>query len=334
MCVTIPTEEHIAEDAYLMLAYYLICPLENPQAEVKAHKAFLSQLDVRARIYISEQGINGQMSASSESAKQYMEWMRNHPSFANVVFKLQPHHEHAFPRLTVKYRKELVAVGIPVDLTICGEHISPEEWKQRLDRDPHSVVLDVRNRYEWEVGRFEHAEPPPCDSFRDFPAYANALKERLDPETTPIMMYCTGGIRCEFFSSLLLQAGFKKVYQLDGGVIQYGERMGNTHWLGKLFVFDDRLTVPLSKTVAHLVVGTCHLCQVPAEDYYNCANMDCNKLFLCCKECITAKQGCCQSSCQEAPRRRPHQHVHKPFRRWYNYIEAIQAPPSSPKAAE
>lgn len=316
------TMDTTIEGPYLLLAYYAICPLEDPHAEVKAHKEFLKLLDVRARVYISQQGINGQMSASPEAAKRYMEWMQTRPPFTDMPFKIQPHHEHAFPRLTIKYRKELVAVGIPVDLTKRGEPISPEEWKQRLENDPSRVVLDVRNRYEWDVGRFAGSEAPPCDSFRDFPAYANALKQRLDPETTPIMMYCTGGIRCEFFSSLLLQAGFKKVYQLEGGVIQYGARIGNAHWLGKLFVFDDRLTVPLSKKVDHLVVGTCHRCHAPAEDYYNCANMDCNRLFLCCQQCVASLQGCCQHTCQEAPRRRPyHEHtVHKPFRRWYHYV--------------
>lgn len=312
-----------AENAYVMLAYYAICPLEDPHAEVKAHKAFLSQYDVRARIYISEQGINGQMSASPESAERYIEWMHSRPSFADMPFKTQPYHEHAFPRLTVKYRKELVAVGIPVDLTSRGESISAEDWKQRLDNDPNSLVLDVRNRYEWEVGRFANAEAPPCDSFRDFPAYASSLKERFDPETTPVMMYCTGGIRCEFFSSLLMQAGFKKVYQLHGGVIQYGESVGNDHWHGKLFVFDDRLTVPLRNTVTHLVVGSCHLCHAPSEDYYNCSNLDCNRLFLCCKECIGSTQGCCQHACQQAPRRRPYEqnNPHKPFRRWHHYLQ-------------
>lgn len=309
------------EDPYVMLAYYVICPIADPHEEVKRQKTFLSTLDARCRIYVSEQGINGQMSASHASAKLYMEWMHARPEFAGTTFKLQNHHEHAFPRLTIKYRKELVAVGREVDLTKRGEHISPEEWKCRLD-DAKSVVLDVRNRYEWEVGRFDGAEPPPCDSFRDFPAYAADLKKRFDPETTPVMMYCTGGIRCEFFSSLLLQAGFKKVYQLHGGVIEYGARFGTEHWLGKLFVFDDRLTVPLSKTAKHLVVGSCHLCKKPSEDYYNCANMDCNHLFLCCKACIEHLQGCCTSNCQSAPRKRPYdqEKPHKPFRRWHHYI--------------
>lgn len=303
-----------------VLAYYAITPLENPTAEVIKHKRFLADRDVFSRIYLSEQGINGQMSASPEAAKAYMDWMHSQPPFQSITFKVQGHHEHVFPRLTIKYRKELVAVDSSVDLSRRGESVSPERWKEMLEDPTERLVLDVRNGYEWDVGRFEGAEKPPCDEFRDFPVYAEKLKERYDPEKTPVMMYCTGGIRCEIFSSILLEAGFENVYQLDGGVINYGEKVGNAHWLGKLFVFDDRLTVPLDEQEAP-PVGKCHFCAAATDSYFNCSNMDCNELFLCCDTCLHAHQGCCGQSCFTAPRRRPYaqQNAHKPFRKWYHY---------------
>jgi UPF0176 protein len=183
-------------------------------------------------------------------------------------------------------------------------------------------LLDVRNDYEWAIGHFEGAELPKCESFRDFEVYAEKLKEERDPSTTEVMMYCTGGIRCELYSAVLKARGFEKVYQLEGGIINYGLKQGNDHWLGKLFVFDDRLSVPLCDKEAP-VVGQCYHCQTPIENYYNCANMDCNRLFLCCSSCLKQYAGCCHESCREAPRLRPYhqQDPHKPFRKWHNYFK-------------
>lgn len=311
------------EYPYICLAYYFFTPIGDPHAEVAIHKEFFKDKDVRSRIYISEQGINGQMSASQEAAKQYIDWMHSRECFADIHFKLQPHHEHAFPRCTVKHRKELVAVGMDVNLDKRGEHVSPERWKSMLESDDHHVLIDVRNDYEWKVGRFEGAELPPCDDFRAFPEYAKELQTRVDPKKTPVMMYCTGGIRCEIFSSILLESGFENVYQLDGGIINYGEKVGSAHWLGKLFVFDDRLTVPVAEEPTP-VIGECLYCKAESEAYYNCANMDCNKLYLCCKSCLEKSLGCCCETCTQAPRRRPyaHQEAHKPFRKWYHYAKS------------
>ena len=183
------------------------------------------------------------------------------------------------------------------------------------------ILLDVRNDYEWKVGRFEGAELPPCETFREFNSYAEHLKERADPATTPVMMYCTGGIRAELYSALLREKGFQKVYQLLGGIIGYGKEEGGKHWLGKLFVFDDRLAVPISDEETAPTIGACHHCSCPNDTYYNCANMDCNHLFLCCPACLQKFAGCCQDSCVQAPRTRPyHQETaHKPFKRSHFY---------------
>ena len=220
------------------------------------------------------------------------------------------------PRLIVKYRKYLVAREKEVDLSNQGEHVEASKWKEMLETNKESLLLDVRNSYEWKVGKFEGAELPPCDTFRDFEKYAEELKEQKDPKTQPVMMYCTGGIRCEVYSALLKSLGFEKVYQLKGGIIKYGLEAGSKHWQGKLFVFDDRMTVPISEEETE-VIGTCHHCKTKIESYYNCANMDCNELFLCCKECLPKVKGCCSVECSSAPRLRAFAELnpHKPFRR-------------------
>jgi UPF0176 protein len=305
---------------YLVLAYYHFTTLENPLEEVAKHKAFFKERDVTSRIYISESGINGQMSAATVDAHAYMEWMHSRPEFKDIHFKLHEHHEQAFPKCTVKYRKQLVAIDEVVDLDKAGDHVSPKEWKEMLEKDDGHILIDVRNDYEWKVGHFEGADLPPCETFREFNQYAEDLKNKVDTEKTPVMMYCTGGIRCELYSSILKEKGFDKVYQLNGGIINYGLEEGNTHWLGKLFVFDDRLTIPISKD-EHKLISHCHHCETKSASYYNCANIDCNTLFLCCPECLKKHVGCCQESCMTAERVRPHQEAdkHKPFRKRHNY---------------
>lgn len=307
---------------YFVLAYYLFTQIPDPQKEIAAHKDFFKNRNLTSRIYISEQGINGQMSGIKEDAEAYMQWMHANPLFESIPFKIHPYHENVFPRKTIKYRKQLVALDEEVDLSQIGDHVSPSEWKALLEGEEKPLLLDVRNEYEWEVGRFEGAICPPCDTFREFRDYAQNLKSEVDPEKKAVMMYCTGGIRCELYSSLLIKHGFKKVYQLDGGVINYGLKQGSDHWLGKLFVFDDRLTVPIAEE-ATPVIGACYHCNTPMEAYYNCANMDCNRLFLCCQECLKEFQGCCCFGCQSAPRVRPYhqQDAHKPFRKWYHYFK-------------
>ncbi|MDP1834485.1 MAG: rhodanese-related sulfurtransferase [Chlamydiales bacterium] len=305
--------------SYLVIAFYCFETIADPHAEVAIQKKFLQQLDVTSRIYISEQGMNGQMSASLDAAEKYMEWLKAREPFAKVDFKVQPYHEHVFPRLIVKYRKQLVALDRDVDMSKTAEHVSPVKWKEMLEDGTKRLVLDVRNDYECRVGHFEGAELPPCSEFRKFTKWLEGLKEEYDPATTPVMMYCTGGIRCEVFSSLMKEEGFATIYQLDGGVIKYAEKVGSAHWLGKLFVFDDRLTVPLAPNSTS-VVGKCHHCGAANESYYNCASMDCNNLFLCCQECLHKFEGCCTENCQNGPRVRPLSHLtHKPYRKWYHY---------------
>lgn len=315
-------DKKIEIPTYQVLAYYHFTKIERPQQWVEDHKQFFRGRNASGRIYISEEGINGQMSAIQEDAEAYMNWIKGFSSCENIVFKIHEYHENVFPRMTVKYRKQLVALDTPVDMSKTGKHVSPREWRNMLTNEKEYLLLDVRNEYEWKLGRFEGAECPPCDTFRDFKQYADNLKNHFDPDKTPIMMYCTGGIRCELYSSLLIEQGFNEIYQLDGGVINYGLTEGSSHWLGKLFVFDDRLSIPISREESP-IIASCHHCKTESEAYYNCANMDCNKLFICCPNCLKKYNGCCSSTCEQAPRLRPyhHQNPHKPFRKWYNYFE-------------
>jgi len=301
---------------YRVLAYYSLHRLDDPHAEVARHQEFFRIRDFKGRIYISEQGINGQASASKEHAEEYISWMHADPRFHKMPIKVNESSEHAFPKMTVKYRAQLVAIDCEVDVAERGEAVSPDRWKKMLEeRDEQTIVLDVRNDYEWKIGHFEGSELPQLETFREFPDYAKKLKAERDPKETVVMMYCTGGIRCEFYSALMKKEGFEKVYQLDGGVINYGLQEGSDHWKGKLFVFDDRLVVPVGEEGTG-PISCCNHCGSPNDVYYNCANMDCNDLFLCCLDCLKAHRGCCCADCEKEDRIRPYQECAKPFRKW------------------
>jgi UPF0176 protein len=308
---------------YQVLAYYYFTQVDDPKLEVSRHLAFVQGRDIRCRVYLSREGINGQMSASYEDAEAYQAWLRSDPRFKDVDFKAHTHPEHVFPRATIKTREQLVAIDEKVDISLTGEHVSPEKWKQMLqERDEETVLLDVRNDYEWEIGHFEGAELPKLECFRQFPRYVRELKEACNPKETKVMMYCTGGIRCELYSAMLKQEGFEQVYQLDGGVINYGLKEGHDRWRGKLFVFDDRLAVPIDEKTDE-VISHCRHCDIPSDVYYNCANMDCNELFLACPTCAEKLKGCCCEECTQTSRLRPYEKKErpKPFRRAHHYSE-------------
>lgn len=306
---------------FFVLAFYCLVPIENVDQEVLLQKKFTKDKNIKCRLYVAKEGINGQMSAYKDDAKSYMEWMNARPEFKDMPFKIHYWHEHVFPRQQIKKRKELVAFGKELDLQNRGQSLNPKEWRDMLDSEKQALLVDVRNSYEYDVGHFKGAENPECDTFREFDFYAQKLKNRYPEEKPPIMMYCTGGIRCEYYSALLKDQGFNEVYQLDGGIIDYGIKEGSEHWKGSLFVFDDRMTVPISQEECE-IVGSCHICKDTIDHYYNCANMDCNKLFICCQKCLSQWNGCCSENCSIAPRIRPYhdQDPHKPFKKYYNYF--------------
>lgn len=314
------TPRFMEKNKYYVIAYYCFTSIADPALEVKRHKEFFKDRDFTARIYISTEGINAQMSGLAAHAEEYIAWMRSDPRFSKIDFKIHLHHENVFPRVTVKLRDQLVALDVPVDASESDGHLEPEEWNSMLEsRDEDTLLIDVRNDYEWEIGHFEGAELPKLATFREFPEYAKRLKEEKDPKKTKVMMYCTGGIRCELYSVLLKKEGFEQVYQLQGGVIGYGLKKKTDHWKGKLFVFDDRLAVPIDDEKDVELISTCAHCDEPSDVYYNCANMDCNELFLCCPVCAERLKGCCCTECLSvpAPRLRVYQKVErpKPFRR-------------------
>jgi len=304
-----------------VLLYYNFSPIENPREFLSKHKAFCRQHGLKGRIYVSEEGINGTVSGSPEAAEAYKAELRAVPGFEGTEFKEDAADHIPFARLSIKIRPEIVTLKSPVPLdpqTEGGRRLLPHEWKQVMESDEDFVIIDTRNNYESKVGYFKGAIRPDLLNFYDFPEW---LEQADIPKDKKVLMYCTGGIRCEKFSVLMKKKGWGDVNQLHGGILNYAKEAGGEHFLGKCFVFDDRLVVPVNPNDEE-PVSHCEITGVPADTYLNCANMECNRLFICSEEGAGQMEGACCEACKTHPFKRPFNSgdAFAPFRKWYTYF--------------
>ncbi|GMH03902.1 hypothetical protein Nepgr_005741 [Nepenthes gracilis] len=333
---------------FVVVNFYHFVFVRDPEFEVSRHLSFLQDqgLDIQGRIYLNKQGINAQYSGPSEDAVAYVNWIREDSRFSDVLVQISPSFGgHAFPRLKLRYKPSLVQfeggnLDLPLlDPSMRATPLEPAEWRKRLvsvnsgsdasngDCQKNHILLDVRNGYEWDIGHFHGTIRPEVECFRSTSFGLSKLEVNgLDPladvdkDKADILMYCTGGIRCDVYSTILRQRGFQNLYTLQGGVSHYFQNEGPEEWIGNLFVFDSRLSLPPSMFVAGSSEASrisdipkdnnfarCYICgsQVSELRHRNCANIDCNLLFLCCRNCVEELRGCCCSNCKTAPRLRP-----------------------------
>ena len=307
---------------YEVILYYNFSPIEDPKEFCKTHKTFMQNLQVKGRVYIGEEGINGTLAGTAQQMKEYKEYLWSLPGFEDTEFKTDECDEIPFAKLICKVRKEIVAIYEDgLNPKYGGNYLSPREWREVFDKEDDFVVIDVRNNYESRVGHFEGAIKPDVENFYDFPGWLDEAEKEI-PKDKKVLMYCTGGIRCEKFSVLMKKKGWDDVNQLHGGILTYGKEEGGKYFKGKCFVFDDRLVVPVNKESLE-PVSYCEITGKPADSYINCANMECNKLFVCSEEGAHIMEGCCCEECKESEFRRPFDpdDAFRPFRKWYNYFD-------------
>ena len=258
------------------------------------------ELKCLGRIYIAREGINAQMSVPEPLWDAFVEKLYAIEHFKDVPFKAAVENDRfAFLKLTVKIRKNIVADGLPddaYDVTDVGRHLDAKSWNDMMQL-PDATVVDMRNFYESEIGHFEGAILPEAETFREeLPEVLHKLKGK---EEQPLLLYCTGGIRCEKTSAFLKHHGFKNVNQLHGGIIDYykqiQEQQLENKFLGKNFVFDGRL----GERINEQVISECHQCGTPCDTHVNCANKACNILFIQCENCATEHEKCCSQACIE-----------------------------------
>lgn len=283
-----------------VISFYRYVILKEPMTLRNELYAEWQKLGVLGRIYLATEGINAQLSVPEPNFAQFQELLYARPEFKDVPFKIGVEQkDDAFWKLTVKVRKQIVADGLPAheyDVTNVGTHLSAREWNE-LASDPEAVVVDMRNGYESAIGRFEGAVCPPSQTFKE--ELSLVKEELIGKEDKKVMLYCTGGIRCEKASAYLKHHGFQNVFQLHGGIIDYKhqiERDGlESKFKGKNFVFDHRL----SERITDDVLGQCFNCGTACDDYTNCANVECNRLFIQCISCRELMKSFCSAECQE-----------------------------------
>ena len=259
-----------------VILYYKYTPIAEPTTFADAQRVLCTELGLKGRVLIAEEGINGTLAGTSENIGRYLADLRADERFADIEIKVNEGDENTFPKLSIKVRAEIVALHADIPLKADQDnHLSPADWKRRMESDPNAVIVDVRNRYESDAGKFEDAIVCEIEHFRELPAYVDRLTDIKDKT---VLMYCTGGIRCEKASALFRSKGFKNVHQLHGGILTYQQEFGNEHWLGECFVFDQRMTVKVEDNLKP--IGQCAHTGRMTSRFVNCLHDPCHRLFL------------------------------------------------------
>lgn len=288
---------------YRILLYYHYTTIESPEIFAKEHLAFCKSIELKGRILVANEGINGTVSGTVEQTNAYMEHMEANPLFQGMVFKIDESEGHAFRKMHVRPRPELVNLSLEDDinpLEMTGRYVEPADFYEQMKHED-TIVIDARNTYEFDVGHFDGAIRPDIESFRELPQWIRDNRELLEGKR--ILTYCTGGIRCEKFSGWLVREGYEDVGQLHGGIVSYGKDpiAKGQLWNGQCYVFDERLVVPINQ-VEPVIVGKDHFTGEPCERYINCGNPECNKQILSSEENEHKHLGSCTIACIDHPR--------------------------------
>lgn len=278
-----------------ILLYYKYVSIPHPKQIQKWLTALCKKLELTGRIIIAHEGINGTVGGATAAIKAFKKEFLSHPLFVDTDVKESQGSADDFPRLSIKVRTEVVSLGVdPEALTTknTGIHLSPDQTHEIIEHKKDLVILDARNNYESRIGKFKGAITPDIRSFHDFPKYIDQNLEQF--KNKEVLMYCTGGVRCERATAYLAEKNISKnIYQVDGGICRYVEKYPDGFFRGKNYVFDARVAV----TANDDILTECDLCQEPCADYTNCINTLCNKQFIACASCRDTYEYTCSSKC-------------------------------------
>lgn len=283
----------------LTLSFYAYAQISNPTQFRNELFLAWNPLEVLGRIYVANEGINAQLSIPADNFYDFKDTIEIYDFMKGIRLNIAVEQDdHSFLKLTVKVRDKIVADGLvdeTFDVTNIGIHLKANEFNELLE-DPNTIVVDMRNHYESEIGYFTNAIKPDVDTFREsLPIIEEQLSEHKQDKK--LLMYCTGGIRCEKASAYFKHKGFENVYQLEGGIIEYTRQVKaeglESKFIGKNFVFDHRL----GERITDDIVSQCHQCGEPCDVHTNCVNEGCHLLFIQCESCAAKMEGCCSTEC-------------------------------------
>ena len=276
--------------------YYKYMELSDLDEFRESHFELCKSLNLLGKVLIAKEGINGCMTGEFNDIQKYINKMREDKRFTDIDFKITDSPKgHGFKKLFVRIRQEIVTSKMDIDLNKKGKYIEPKKLKEMYDNGEDFVIMDMRNMYEAKIGKFRNAIVFDTDIFRDVIKH---VKEIEHLKNKKIITYCTGGVRCEKASALLVENGFKDVNQLHGGIIKYGLECSNNYWEGKCFVFDTRGAIEIDPSKQSEIIAQCELCNIPSDVYHNCKRFACDKRFISCENCLSILGECCSKNCR------------------------------------
>jgi len=277
------------------LLFYKYVEIKDLEEFRESHQSFCDSICILGKILIGTEGINGCITGSEEATQKYIDYMRKDSRFKDVEFKVNETSNHNFKKIFVRIRDEIVTSHFDVDLSNSADYIEPEDLNKLYESGEEFYIIDARNDYEAELGKFENAIVPPIKTFGEWPEFVKKISNLKDKK---VITYCTGGIRCEKASAYLKEQGFKDVHQLHGGIIKYGQKMGNNHWEGKCFVFDTRGAIDIDPNNEQEPITQCVQCRLPCDKIHNCSHLECDKRFISCDKCLDQLEHCCSKKCR------------------------------------
>ena len=279
------------------ILFYKYVNIENPEQLKEEQFKLCKSLNLLGTILVANEGINGCLSGKEKYLEQYKKALIKNKKFSDIKFKEGITKKHAFKKMYVRVRDEIVSSRFKANIKKAAPYIEPKQLKQLMDNNEEIILLDARNNYEIKMGKFKNAIDLDLDTFRQFPKKLNQLKNLKNKK---IVTYCTGGVRCEKASAFLKENGFDEVYQLQGGILSYGNECGNAYWEGKCFVFDTRGAVDIDPNSQSDPITQCVLCNLPNAELHNCSLTSCDKWFVACEGCLKVLNGCCSKGCRNS----------------------------------
>ena len=287
---------------FSVLLFYKYVYVSDPEQFADEHLKWCTEHGIKGRVYVAGEGINGTVSGQIPDIEKYKRNLKSYPQFNDIIFKEDRTDGHAFLKMHVRTRKEIVNSSLKgTSPDKGGKRLTPEKLLEFYESGKDFVIVDARNGYESMIGRFKGAVTPRIKNFREWPKAVEDLKEH---KQRTVVTYCTGGIRCEKASAYLVEQGFEDVYQLDGGIVTFTKKFPDTYWEGGIFVFDERRVVEPNSRPDLKHGSECYFCGKPTSYYINCHNLDCDKIIVTCRECKIENGYCCSDECRKSKNKR------------------------------
>lgn len=287
---------------YKVISFYKYVKIENPEVLMKEHLNWCLENGLKGKVYLAKEGISGSIFGDDELTRKYKNYLKGYKIFEDIWFKETPTDSVAFSKMHVRVKEEIVNSGLrSTKLEHTAPKLTPEQLLKFYEDKKDFVIVDARNWYESKIGKFKNAITPQITHFREWPKVVESLAAYKDKT---IVTYCTGGIRCEKASAYMREQGFKDVYQIDGGILNYILQFPDTYWEGGMFVFDDRRVFEPNTKDELKYTANCHFCGKLTSYHINCHNIDCDKIIVCCHECKVEKEYCCSDECRTSKNKR------------------------------